>query len=118
MLTMLSGTSKYFERTIIPILDSKPQELMNFIEWVLHPIASPPDLPKESRVSNFQRGSKEESLEFTSSPPPNVSCRRIISGCSESITLFRSGILRGPSKPLHLKEHHFIKAPSLWLTFL
>jgi hypothetical protein len=60
MLTMLSGSSKSAERTVIPIPDSKPQELMTFIDRVFHPIASPPDLPKEPRVSKFHPGSKEK----------------------------------------------------------
>jgi hypothetical protein len=73
---------------------------MNFIECEFHPIASPPDLPIESRVMNFQSQSMEESLEVTSSPSPKVSCRRRILGCSERITFLRDGLLRGLANPL------------------
>jgi hypothetical protein len=118
MLTMLRGSSNSVEMTVIPSPESKPQELMTFIEREFHPIASPPDLPIESRVMNFQSGSKEESLEGYFISFPKVSCRRRISGCSERITLLRAGLLRGPANPLQLKEQHFIKAPFPGLALL
>jgi hypothetical protein len=100
MLTTLRGYSNTNERAAIPILDSNPQELMTFVDQVFHKIFSPLYLPFEPKDSKFHPQSKEISLDFTSSPSPIISCRRSILGCSESITLFRDGLLRGTTNPL------------------
>jgi hypothetical protein len=59
MLKMLSGSSNSTERPVISILDSKPQELMNFIDRVFHPISSSLNLPKELKVLKLDNGNKE-----------------------------------------------------------
>ena len=118
MLTTLRGSSNSNESTVIPILDSNPQELMTFINQVFHPISSPLYLPFEPKDSKFHPQSKEISLDFTSSPSPIISCRRSISGCSESITLFRDGVLRVTNNPLQLKEKLFIEVPFPGLALL
>ena len=118
MLTMLRGSSNFNERIVMPIPNLNPQELMTFVDQVFHKIFSPLYLPFEPKDSKFHPQSKEISLDFTSSPSPNVSCRKSISGCFESITLFRDGLLRETTNPLQLKEKHLIKVPFTGFAFL